>query len=118
VIKIPYPSERTGVEDLLLEALLEHDVEVVEIARSTMTDDEGINKDIIIASVQPDHLSIAQDVIEKLHYSDNMAASVDYVANELINLSEDQHDLNLRLIEGLESLDDVDRVFHNMRLIN
>lgn len=102
----------------MLEALLEADVEVIEITKSTKVDDEGTNTDILTIRVLPDYLSSAQDVIDKLHHSSDMISNVEYVPNELLTIDEHQYEMNSQLIEEFEGLDDVDRVFHNMKSIN
>jgi transcriptional/translational regulatory protein YebC/TACO1 len=69
--------------------------------------------DLIVTDV--DQQNLLHEIVEELKIPGTM--SLAYIPNEVMELEDAAHyDANIALIESLENLDDVDTVFHNMKI--
>jgi transcriptional/translational regulatory protein YebC/TACO1 len=69
--------------------------------------------DLIVTDV--DQQNLLHEIVEELKIPGTM--SLAYIPKEVVEVEDPNHyDSNITLIESLESLDDVDTVFHNMKL--
>ena len=60
------------------------------------------------------------DVKNKLNESgvEDESCNIEMIPKLFISCNKDQFESNMKLIEGLEDLDDVDSVYHNMELVD
>lgn len=71
--------------------------------------------DLFIITTPPDRLFQVKEAIEKLQIHPDLA-ELDYLPKSWVECSPDDQKANLELIDWLENLDDVDAVYHNMKV--
>jgi YebC/PmpR family DNA-binding regulatory protein len=96
--------QKKGTIDEFFEAVIETGAEDVEEV-----------EDLFIVTVLPDQLYQIKDQITALGYHVE-EAQLEMIPKNLVEVSEEHRQANLALIEWLEALDDVDAVYHNMKL--
>ncbi|NBO23766.1 MAG: YebC/PmpR family DNA-binding transcriptional regulator [Chlamydiae bacterium] len=96
--------QKKGTIDEFFEAVIETGAEDVEEV-----------EDLFIVTVLPDQLYQIKDQITALGYHVE-EAHLEMIPKNLVEVSEEHRQANLALIEWLEALDDVDAVYHNMKL--
>ncbi|MFA5422203.1 MAG: YebC/PmpR family DNA-binding transcriptional regulator [Bacilli bacterium] len=94
-------------KDLVEETLILGDVDVREIS------EEG---GVIEVLVEPSNFAKAKDLLNSLRIEDFQVAEIQMIANETITLDDDSKALFQELIDGLDELQDVQNVYHNVEL--
>ena len=90
-------------ENKLMEDVLELDIE-----------DFTTNDDSYEITTEPNNFLNVKDGLEKLGYIEFIISEVTYIPDNYIDLSEEEKERALSLIESLEDIDDVQAVYHNM----
>lgn len=102
--KIEVPAELD--EEEVLEAAIEAGVDDYELLPG---DEEGTT----IVYTDPKETSIMNEAIVSLGH-ENTKFSLSYVTKAPVEVSEEEFEKNMEIIDALEELDDVDSVEHNM----
>lgn len=100
---IQVPTEGVSEDDLFL-AVSEHGAEDFETA-------EGL----YLITTAPEDLYKVKDAIDEMGVQCDQA-DLEMVPKTWIECSKEDEEANLKLIDWLENLDDVDAVYHNMRI--
>lgn len=94
--------------DAAEEALILGDVDVRKV-------DQEDNE--VVVYVAPGDLSKAKDVLKDLDVKDYEEAEIEMIPNQTVKLATPEYETRFReLIDGLEELEDVQAVFHNVEL--
>ena len=111
-------------EESLLEGLLENNIDPIDIFEIQKGDEMDLLSDESAANVlkfelrtSPEMLNELQDVLyDKLNVT-KLRASLEYFpVDDRIEMPQEDFDKNINMIEQLEELEDVDRVFHNIKI--
>jgi len=94
-------------EELLIDAAIEADVEDFELM-------EGAEEGSSLVYVDPKDTSAMSDAIKSLGHENGVKMSLIYISKAPVEVSEDEFENNMLVIDALEELDDVDSVEHNM----
>lgn len=94
-------------EEQLLDAAIEADVEDFELVAS---DEEESS----VVYVEPKDTSTMADAIKSLGFESGVKMSLIYMTKAPVEVSEEEFEKNMLVIDALEELDDVDSVEHNM----
>ena len=92
-------------ENKLMEDVLELDIE-----------DFTTNDDSYEITTEPNNFLNVKDGLEKLGYIEFIISEVTYIPDNYIDLSEEEKERALSLIESLEDIDDVQAVYHNLEV--
>ena len=92
-------------ENKLMEDVLELDIE-----------DFTTNDDSYEITTEPNNFLNVKDGLEKLGYNEFIISEVTYIPDNYIDLSEEEKERALSLIESLEDIDDVQAVYHNLEV--
>ena len=92
-------------EEVLLEAAIEAGCDDYE-----MVLDEGET----IIYTDPKEASSMLDAVNSMGYEENVKLSLCYVSKAPVEVSDEDFEKNMQIIDALEDLDDVDSVEHNM----
>ena len=93
--------------DEVLEILMEADVEV----RDILEEDEAV-----IVYAEPDQFHAMQEALKNAGISEFTVAELTMLAQNEVELPEDAQAKFEKMIDALEDLDDVQRVYHNVDL--
>lgn len=93
-------------EEALLEAAVEQGCEDMELAAG---EDEGTS----VVFTDPKETGMMADAIRSLGH-DDVKTSLVYVSKAPVEVSDEDYEKNMQVIDALEELDDVDSVEHNM----
>lgn len=108
---VSFNFEKKGVIRLSKEY---NEDELFELVTELGADDFIVkDNEYVIFCKHEDFLTIRQALEDKEIVSED--AAVEMIPNTLIDCSEEDFEKNMKLIEWLEDVDDVDAVFHNMR---
>lgn len=95
-------------EEKMLDALIEEDVEVTELE---------IEEGVMSIYVIPTDFAKAQHAVEKLIPEVNFeVCEITTFANELVELNDEDKEVFQRLLTMLDDVDDVQQVYHNVKL--
>lgn len=103
--KLEAPSQLD--EEQLLDAAIEADVEDFELMAG---DEQGSS----VVYVEPKDTSAMADAIKSLGHDTGVKMSLVYMTKAPVEVTEDEFEKNMLVIDALEELDDVDSVEHNM----
>lgn len=109
VIKLNIPYD----EDEIIELALEKGVDSVDFINPIDSEEENSPKWIV---TDVDSLATLQDAISQ-KFADKqpiITADCEYIAKDLMEISDEMYDLNTILIDALEDVEEVDKVFHNI----
>jgi Uncharacterized conserved protein len=96
-------------EEKLLEAAIEADVEDFELVVEAMEDG-----DVSMIYVEPSDSSNMLEAVKTMGFETGVKMELAYVSKAPVEVSEEDFEANMKLIDALEDLDDVDSVEHNM----
>merc|ERR1712160_72197 len=94
-------------EERLVDAAIEADVEDFELT-------DGDEEDTSVVFVDPKDTAAMSDAIKSLGYESDVKMSLVYVTKAPVEVTEEEFEKNMLVIDALEELDDVDSVVHNM----
>jgi len=114
ILTIPDAVVKDGEEFML--AAIEAGAEECEPTEEPDEKDETIIKRVWSIQTLPEDLFNVKQCLEDAGYQAD-SASLEMVPKTFSDCAEEEYDSNLKAIELLEDLDDVDGVAHNMRLI-
>lgn len=97
-------SKHHGIEEEVFNAAIEAGAE------DFTSDDEDY-----VVTTDPAHLYTVKDAVEKLGFPVDQAA-IEMVPKSFIDVDEQTAEKNMALIEWLEGIDDVDAIYHNMKI--
>lgn len=86
-----------------------------EIASNAGADDFEVEEDCYIITTPPDRLFAIKETIDKIGIKTE-SAELEMIPKTIVECSSEDTKANLELIEWIEALDDVDAVYHNMKL--
>lgn len=95
-------------EEQLLDAAIEADVEDFELVDGEEEEESSV------VYVEPKDTSAMADAIKSLGFESGVKMSLIYKTKAPVEVSEDEFEKNMQVIDALEELDDVDSVEHNM----
>lgn len=110
---VSYNFERKGIITLSKQHAIAN--ELFEAAASAGAEDFQEEDENYIIITEPSALAHIKEAIEKLGFKVDDDALV-MIPKNLMDVSEEIIHQNIGLIEALEELDDVDAVFHNMKI--
>ena len=102
-IEIPVAADE---EDLLM-AAIDNDVEDMELV-------EGEEEGTSIVYVEPKDTSAMFEAVQSIGLGEGAKMSLAHVSKAPVECSEEDFEKNMKVIDALEELDDVDSVEHNM----
>lgn len=99
-------------EEQLLEAAIEGDIEDFELTEEA----DGENGDEVksIIYVDPKDTSAMLEAVKGMGFEKNVNMELIYVTKAPVEVTDDEFESNMKIIDALEELDDVDSVEHNM----
>jgi YebC/PmpR family DNA-binding regulatory protein len=110
---VAFNFERKGVIQILKVNAVE-DTLFLAVSESGAEDFESAD-DVFIVTTPPDQLIAVKEKLDQLGIKSE-EAELQMIPKLYIECNEEMQKLNLELIDYLESLDDVDVVYHNMKL--
>ena len=110
---VSYNFERKGILQVPKGSKSEEDLFLIS-TEAGAEDFEAV-EDFFIVTTAPTDLMAVKEALEAQGIKVN-SAEMEYVPKTLVECNEEDQKANLDLIEWLESLDDVDAVFHNLKL--
>ena len=108
---VSYLFNRRGV--LVLENKYDFD-KVMDIAINNEALDVLDEEDVYTIYTDPKDFISVKDAFEKEGITEFLTSEVTFVADNLIELDEEQQEKVMGLVEALEDIDDVQNVYHNM----
>ncbi len=108
---VSYLFNRRGV--LVLENKYDFD-KVMDIAINNEALDVIDEDEVYTVYTDPKDFINVKDAFEKEGITDFLTSEVTFVADNLIELDEEQQEKVMNLVEALEDIDDVQNVYHNM----
>lgn len=109
---VAYNFDRKGILHVLKKGSFD---EFFETVLNIGAEDVEEVEDLFIVTVSPDELYQIKEQLENLGYKIE-EANLEMIPKSLVEVSEENKQANLALIEWLEALDDVDAVYHNMKM--
>eukprot|EP01038_Epipyxis_sp_PR26KG_P010853 gene10853-14570_t len=116
-------------KDKVVEVAIESNIEDIDIVErnpvdykwlmesdAASTGEDDVVNSVAFITTPVDQIAALQDSLQQANI-DGISKIV-YLPNELITTSPESYELNQKLIDGFEELDDVDEVFHNMKISN
>ena len=97
-------------EEALLEAAIEGDVDDFELIAEEI-EGEG---ELSIIYVDPKDTSAMFEAVKGMGFEEGVKMELAYVSKAPVEVSEEDFEKNMKIIDALEDLDDVDSVEHNM----
>ena len=86
-------------------------------ANTNISDNSQNNDNSMIITSNPENLGLLNDLFEKLQINNNnITSNLEYHSNYLIELNNEEYELNMKLIDSLLELNDIDCVYHNIIL--
>ena len=92
-------------EDALLEAAIEAGCDDYEMS---------IDGDATILSTDPKEVSLMMDAVKSMGFEEGVSMKLGHVSKAPVEVSDEEFEKNMQIIDALEDLDDVDSVEHNM----
>ena len=108
---VAFNFDRKGVLKLSKKHAIEEELFLAETEAGA--EDFDVNDDMYLVITDPADLMAVKEEIEKLGFQCD-EESFEMIPKTLIDVDEETVKANMKLIEWLEGLDDVDDVFHNM----
>lgn len=96
-------------EEALLEAAIEANVEDFELVVENVEDGS-----VSIIYVEPNDTSSMVEAVKSMGFEKGVKMELAYVSKAPVEVSDDDFEANMKIIDALEELDDVDSVEHNM----
>jgi YebC/PmpR family DNA-binding regulatory protein len=96
-------------EEALMEAAIEADIDDYELISEEVEDGE-----ISIIYVEPSDTNNMFEVLKGMGFEKGVKMELGYVTKAAVEVSDEEFELNMKIIDALEDLDDVDSVEHNM----
>jgi len=108
--KLEVPSDVVVDEEVLLEAAIEFDIDDFELIPSENDDEPNI------VYVEPKDTNNMFEALKSLECTKDkeMKMELVYVSKAPVEVSDSDFEANMKIIDALEDLDDVDSVEHNM----
>ena len=108
--KLEVPSDVVIDEEVLLEAAIEFDIDDFELIPSENDDEPNI------VYVEPKDTNNMFEALKSLECTKDkeMKMELVYVSKAPVEVSDSDFEANMKIIDALEDLDDVDSVEHNM----
>jgi YebC/PmpR family DNA-binding regulatory protein len=110
---VSYNFDRKGVLEVEKKHALED--ELFLLVSEAGAEDFETTEDAYMITTAPEDLNKVKEAIEKKGILCD-GASLEMIPKNLIECSQEDKEANGKLIEWLENLDDVDAVFHNMKI--
>ncbi len=110
---VAFNFDHKGVIQVPKSAIKEDDLFM--LVSEAGADDFEVEEDFYMITTPPDQLFQVKEAIEKLGIKPELA-ELQQIPKNWIECSPEDQKANLELIEWLEALDDVDAVYHNMKL--
>jgi len=110
---VAFNFDRKGILKLTKQHAVEE--ELFLAATEAGAEDFDVTDDMYIVVTDPSELMAVKEEIEKLGFQCD-EESLEMIPKTLIDVDEETAKSNLKLIEWIEGLDDVDEVYHNMNL--
>jgi YebC/PmpR family DNA-binding regulatory protein len=110
---VAYNFDQMGVIQVLKDRVVEEDL-FLAVTEAGALDFENEN-DMFVVLTAPDKLFSVKEVVDRLKVV-VQSAELQRVPKNLIECSSDDQEANIELINSLELLDDVDAIYHNMKL--
>ncbi|GKY95519.1 hypothetical protein MPSEU_000513600 [Mayamaea pseudoterrestris] len=92
-------------EDVLLEAAIEAGCDDYEMT---------VEGDMTLLSTDPKELSLMMDAVKSLGFEEGVSMRLGHTSKAPVDVSDEDFEKNMQIIDALEDLDDVDSVEHNM----
>lgn len=114
--KLEIPNGVAVDEEMLLEPAIEFDVEDFEIAASANNGDDDEEAEPTIVYVEPQDTNNMLEAIKSLDSMKDaeIKMTLTYVSKAPVEVSDEDFEANMKIIDALEELDDVDSVEHNI----
>ena len=96
-------------EEALMEAAIEADIDDYELISEEVEDGE-----ISIIYVEPSDTNNMFEVLKGMGFEKGVKMELGYVTKAAVEVSNEDYEFNMKIIDALEDLDDVDSVEHNM----
>jgi len=96
-------------EEALMEAAIEADIDDYELIS-----EEGEDGEISLILVEPSDTNNMFEVIKGLGFEKGLTMELGYVTKAPVEVSDEDFEFNMKIIDALEDYDDVDSVEHNM----
>jgi len=108
--KLEVPSDVVIDEEVLLEAAIEFDIDDFELIPSENDDEPNV------VYVEPKDTNNMFEALKSLECTKDkeMKMELVYVSKAPVEVSDSDFEANMKIIDALEDLDDVDSVEHNM----
>ena len=92
-------------EDALLEAAIEAGCDDYEM---------NVEGDLTILSTDPKEVSLMMDAVKSMGFEEGVSMKLGHISKAPVEVSDEDFEKNMQIIDALEDLDDVDSVEHNM----
>jgi YebC/PmpR family DNA-binding regulatory protein len=92
-------------EEAVLEAAIESGCEDYDMT---------VEEDTTVLSTDPKQVSLMLDAVKSLGYENDITMRLGHVSKAPVEVSDEDFEKNMGIIDALEDLDDVDSVEHNM----
>jgi YebC/PmpR family DNA-binding regulatory protein len=96
-------------EEELLEAAIEKDIEDYELINEDIEDG-----DLSVVYVEPQDTNNMFEAIKSMGIEEGLKMELVYVTKAPVEVTDEEFEKNMKIIDALEALDDVDSVEHNM----
>jgi len=100
-------------EGALMDAAIEGDIDDFELVIEDLDEGEG-EGELSIVYVEPKDTGAMFEVLKGMGYEEGVKMELMYVTKAPVEVSEEEFENNMKIIDALEELDDVDSVEHNM----
>jgi len=110
---VAFNFDRKGVIQIAKKHAVED--EIFKIAIEAGAEDFESEEDMYIITTDPAHLYNVKDAINHLGFECD-EASLEMIPKSYVECDEETYKSNMALIDWIEALDDVDAVYHNMKL--
>lgn len=105
--RITVPAEID--EEALLDAAIEADVEDFELSCEDVEDGK-----LSTILVEPADTNNIFEAVQSMGFTEDVKMELAYVTKAPVEVSDEEFEANMKIIDALEELDDVDSVEHNM----
>lgn len=110
---VSYNFERKGVIRIAKEGVAEDTLFL--LATEAGAEDFSLEEDSYLITTAVDQFKAVKDAVEKKEFKCE-EAELAMVPKSWVEVSDTDADRNIALIEGLENIEDVDAVYHNMKI--
>ena len=112
--KLEVPGGNDVDEEALLEAAIEFDVEDFELIPPSGDDEDGEEPSTVY--VEPQDTNNMFEALKSMDGLNDLEIKMEltYVTKAPVEVTDDDFEANMKIIDALEELDDVDSVEHNM----